>query len=64
MGKKIGREVNLVINISCPDDELVRRITTRRVCPKCGASYNVVSMKPKKEGICDVCGSPHSAEGR
>jgi adenylate kinase len=58
MGKKIGREVNLVINISCPDEELVRRITTRRVCPKCGASYNVVSMKPKKEGICDLCGSP------
>jgi adenylate kinase len=58
MGKKIGREVTLVINISCPDDELVRRITTRRVCPKCGASYNIVSMKPKKEGICDICGSP------
>jgi adenylate kinase len=58
ISKEIGREVNLVINISCPDDELVRRISTRRVCPKCGASYNVVSMKPKKEGICDVCGSP------
>jgi adenylate kinase len=57
ISKEIGREVNLVINISCPDGELVRRISTRRVCPKCGASYNVVSMKPKKEGICDVCGS-------
>jgi adenylate kinase len=57
ISKEISREVNLVINISCPDDELVRRISTRRVCPKCGASYNVVSMKPKKEGICDVCGS-------
>jgi adenylate kinase len=57
IAKEISREVNLVINISCPDDELIRRISTRRVCPKCGASYNIVSMKPKKEGICDVCGS-------
>jgi adenylate kinase len=58
ISQEIHREVNLVINISCPDEELIRRITTRRVCPKCGASYNVVSMKPKKEGICDVCGTP------
>lgn len=57
IAKEISREVNLAINISCPDDELIRRISTRRVCPKCGASYNIVSMKPKKEGICDVCGS-------
>jgi adenylate kinase len=57
ISKEIGREVNLVINISCPDEELIKRISTRRVCPHCGASYNVVSMKPKKEGICDICGS-------
>ena len=58
MGREIGREVSLVINIGAPDEELVRRISGRRVCPKCGASYNVVSMKPKKEGICDLCGTP------
>jgi len=58
IAKDIHREVSLVINISCPDEELVKRISTRRVCPKCGASYNVVSMKPKKEGICDICGTP------
>jgi adenylate kinase len=46
-----------VIDISVPDEELVRRISGRRVCPKCGASYNVNDMKPKKEGICDICGS-------
>jgi adenylate kinase len=56
ISKEIGREVNLVINIACPDAELIKRISTRRVCPNCGASYNVVSMKPKKEGICDLCG--------
>jgi adenylate kinase len=56
ISKEIGREVNLVINISCPDAELIKRISTRRVCPNCGASFNIVSMKPKKEGICDNCG--------
>ncbi len=46
-----------VVNISCPEDVLVSRIAGRRVCPKCGASFNVNTMKPKKEGICDYCGS-------
>lgn len=58
MGKEIGREPNLAINISCPDEVLIRRVTTRRVCPKCGASFNVLTMKPKVEGVCDYCSSP------
>lgn len=45
-----------VVNISCPDEILIERIAGRRVCPKCGASFNVNSMKPKKEGVCDYCG--------
>lgn len=57
-GPEIGREVNLVIDIECPSEVLVSRIAGRRVCPKCGASFNVNSMKPKKEGICDYCGTP------
>ncbi|OPZ32836.1 MAG: Adenylate kinase [Tenericutes bacterium ADurb.BinA155] len=57
LGPTIGRPVNCVIDISVPDEELVRRISGRRVCPKCGASYNVNDMKPKKDGICDICGS-------
>lgn len=56
-GKEINREVNLVINISAPDSLLIERIAGRRVCPKCGASYNVNTMKPKVEGVCDVCGA-------
>jgi adenylate kinase len=58
MGQKIGRKPNFVINISVPDDVLVERISGRLVCPKCGASFNIKSMKPKKEGICDYCGTP------
>ncbi len=57
VSKEIGREVNLVINIAAPDELLVSRIAGRRVCPKCGASYNVNTMKPKKEGVCDACSS-------
>ena len=57
MGPEIGRPVNLVLDITVPDEVLLTRIGGRRVCPKCGASYNVVSMKPKVEGICDRCGA-------
>lgn len=57
MGPEIGREVNLVINITCPDEVLVQRIAGRRVCPKCGASYNIHTMKPKVDGVCDRCGA-------
>ena len=57
IGPEIGREVNLVLDISVPDAELVRRIAGRRVCPKCGASYHVSDMKPVKEGTCDRCGN-------
>lgn len=57
IGNEIGRAPNLVINVACPDDLLIGRIVTRRVCPNCGAGYNIVNLKPKKEGICDVCGT-------
>jgi len=36
----------------------IKRLSSRRVCPKCGAVYNLITSPPKKEGICDRCGSP------
>jgi adenylate kinase len=57
MGPSIGRPVSLVLNISVPSEVLLDRIAGRRVCPKCGASYHITDMKPKKEGICDRCGA-------
>ena len=57
MGPEIGRPVTLVVDITVPDEVLKERIGGRRVCPKCGASYNIHSMKPAKEGICDRCGA-------
>lgn len=54
--KEIGREITHVVNIDTPKEELVKRICGRRVCKKCGAPYHVVNVKPKVEGICDICG--------
>lgn len=57
MGIEIGRPVTCVIDLEVPEQELIRRISGRRVCPKCGASYHVDTMKPKVDGICDRCGA-------
>ena len=49
-------ELDTVIDIEVEKEELVTRITGRRVCKACGASFHVVNIPPKKEGICDLCG--------
>ena len=56
--KDISREIDVVINLDCDNDELVRRISGRRVCKNCGAPYHIITMKPKVEGVCDLCGGP------
>ena len=56
--KEINRPIDAVINLDCETNELVRRISGRRVCKNCGAPYHVVTMKPKVEGVCDLCGGP------
>ena len=58
LAKEIGRPVNAVIDFSAARPELVRRITGRRVCSKCGTPYHIDTMKPKVDGVCDVCGGP------
>lgn len=54
---KMGRKITCVLVLEAKDEELIDRISSRRVCPKCGASYNLKTKKPKVEGICDNCGS-------
>jgi len=54
--KEINRELSNVINIDTQKEELVSRICGRRVCKKCGAPYHVETLRPKVEGICDICG--------
>lgn len=56
IGIDLGRPLTAVINVTCSEEELVRRITGRRVCRKCGTPYHAETMKPKVEGVCDVCG--------
>ena len=51
-----GAKVNLVLNIVVPDDVLVERVTGRRLCKNCGASFHIKFVPPKEEGICDKCG--------
>ena len=46
-----------VVSLEISDDEIISRMSGRRVCPKCGATFHVVSNPPKKEGICDACGA-------
>ncbi|MGN0733213.1 MAG: adenylate kinase [Emergencia sp.] len=54
--KAHGLELDVVIDIEVGKDELITRLTGRRVCKTCGASYHVVNIPPKTEGICDSCG--------
>jgi adenylate kinase len=55
--QKLDRRLNAALLIDVPDDEVVRRITGRRVCTKEGHVYHVESNPPKHEGVCDIDGS-------
>ena len=49
-------KIDVVLDIAVEKEELITRLTGRRVCKTCGASFHVVSVPPKQEGICDFCG--------
>ena len=51
-----GVRIDHVVSIELSDDVIEGRMTGRRVCTKCGASYHIVANPPKKDGICDQCG--------
>lgn len=53
----LGRKVESVINIEVPEEELMNRLTGRRICSKCGETYHLVFNPPKVEGICDLDGA-------
>ncbi len=54
---KLGDKVDFAINVDVPDENIVKRMSGRRACLKCGATYHVEHIPPKQEGICDTCGS-------
>jgi adenylate kinase len=51
-----GRRLDRVILLDVPDAELMERLTGRRVCVNCAATFHVVSMRPARENVCDICG--------
>ena len=51
-----GKKVDVVLDIAVEKEELMTRLLGRRVCKACGATYHVVNMPPKTEGVCDNCG--------
>ena len=53
---RIGVTLDFAVEIDVPRDVILDRLTTRRTCVDCGAIYNVKSMPPKVEGVCDKCG--------
>lgn len=54
---KLGDSVDYAVNVDVPDENIIRRMSGRRACLNCGATYHIVNIPPKKEGICDTCGS-------
>ena len=54
---KLGDKIDYAIDVDVPDENIIRRMSGRRACLTCGATYHIEHIPPKKEGICDKCGS-------
>lgn len=55
--KSIGMELDLVVNLLVPREVLVKRLTGRRMCRSCSkGNFNIYTLPPKREGVCDYCG--------
>ena len=53
----MGFGIDAALSIEVADEEIVKRMSGRRVCEKCGASYHTEYKKPAKEGVCNLCGA-------
>ena len=51
-----GIDIDAAVSIEVSDETIVERMSGRRVCRECGATYHVVTKPPRKEGVCDLCG--------
>ncbi len=54
---KLGDHIDYAIDVDVPDENIIRRMSGRRACLTCGATYHIEHVPPKKEGVCDKCGS-------
>jgi adenylate kinase len=48
-------DIDGVINLDLPDEEVTRRVLSRRLCQECGMDYNLIAHRPSREGVCDIC---------
>lgn len=55
---KLGDSIDFAVDVDVPDENIVRRMSGRRACLSCGATYHIEHIPPKQEGICDTCGQP------
>ena len=55
--KEMGTAIDYAINVDVADECIIDRMSGRRACLKCGATYHIITIPPKKEGVCDQCGS-------
>ena len=54
---KLGEKIDYAVNVDVPDENIVKRMSGRRACLKCVATYHIEHIPPKAEGVCDTCGS-------
>lgn len=52
----MGDAIDFAIDVEVPDEEIIGRMTGRRACVGCGATYHIVHIPPRQEGICNECG--------
>ncbi|MBQ6542363.1 MAG: adenylate kinase [Lachnospiraceae bacterium] len=55
--KTEGARIDFALDIEVSDEEIVSRVSGRRICPKCGAGFHTLYNKPQIDGICDICGA-------
>ena len=53
---ELGDQIDYAINVDVPDENIINRMSGRRACLSCGATYHLVHIPPKTEGVCDTCG--------
>ena len=56
--EEMGQKIDYAVDVDVPDENIVNRMSGRRACLNCGATYHIVSIPTKVEGICDRCGQP------
>lgn len=54
---ELGDHIDYAINVEVPDENIIKRMSGRRACLTCGATYHIEHVPPKAEGICDACGN-------